>query len=356
MLFPLPTRGPAKPDPKDIRGSGLDIHIRMSLGFALGGLAELNTRWHVVLGGGPLGLAVVRRLVDQGRPVRLATRSTRPSVHGVETVNLDASDAGKLQKVCRDASVLYFCASPPYGSPELLVPLVQGVTQGVARSGCRLVYADNLYAYGRVSGSVREGLPHRPNGPKSRARAAAVDHVLEAHRLERIGADVVCGSDFYGPGVTFALLGERVLGPAIEGGTINLLGDVDVLHSYTYIEDFARAIVVVAGEAGSFGQIWHVPEAETLTTRGMVERIITATGGRGSCRITPKWLEAVMGVFSRPIRELRETAYQRNSPWIVGADRLRKRFGFEPTPLDDAIAATIAWYRARASGPVGRRE
>jgi nucleoside-diphosphate-sugar epimerase len=266
----------------------------------------------------------------------------------VETVNLDASDAGKLQKACRDASVLYFCASPPYGSPELLVPLVQGVTQGVARAGCRLVYADNLYAYGRASGPVREGLPHRPLGPKGRARAAAVDHVLEAHRLERIGADVVCASDFYGPGVTCSLLGDRVFRPAIDGGTINLLGDADAPHSYTYIEDFARALVVIAGEAGSFGLIWHVPEAETLTTRDLTERIITAAGGKASCRITPKWLETVMGVFYRPIRELRETAFQRNEPWVVEAKRLQERFGFQPTPIEEAVAATVDWYRLRS--------
>jgi len=98
-------------------GSGLDKVALLRLGSAPGGLAELNSRWHVVLGGGPLGLAVVRRLIDQGRPVRLATQTTRPTIPGVETVNLDASDAGKLQKVCRDASILYFCASPPYGSP-----------------------------------------------------------------------------------------------------------------------------------------------------------------------------------------------------------------------------------------------
>lgn len=330
-------------------GSGLDKQILLRLGSVTGGLINLNSRWHVVLGGGPLGLAVVRRLIDQGRPVRLATRSTRSTIPGVETVNLDASDAGKLQKVCRDASVLYFCASPPYGSPELLVPLVQGVTQGVARAGCRLVYADNLYAYGQVVGPVSEGLPHQPVGPKGRARAAAVDHVLEAHRLERIGADVVSASDFYGPGVTFALLGDRVFRPAIDGGTINLLGNADAPHSYTYIEDFARAIVVIAGEAGSFGQIWHVPEAETLTTRNMVERIISEAGGEASYRVAPKWLEAVLGVFSKPVRELRETAYQRDGPWVVQANRLRERFGFQPTSIVEAIAATVRWYRQRFS-------
>jgi len=309
----------------------------------------LNNRWHVVLGGGPLGLAVVRRLIDQGRPVRLVTRVSRPSISGVETVNLDASDAGKLHKVCRDASVLYFCASPHHSSIELHVPLVQGVTQGVARAGCRLVYADNLYAYGPVDGPVHEGLPHRPVGAMGRARAAAVNHVMEANRLERIGADVICASDFYGPGVTFALLGDRVFGPAIDGGTVNLLGDPDVPHSYTYIEDFARAMVVIAGEAGSFGQIWHVPEARTLTTRAMLEQILEAAGGSASLRVIPRWLEWSLGVFSRPVRELRETAFQRNQPWVVGANHLRERFGFQPTPIEEAVAATVDWYRLRSS-------
>jgi nucleoside-diphosphate-sugar epimerase len=176
-----------------------------------------------------------------------------------------------------------------------------------------------------------------------------VDHVLEAHRLGRIGADVVSASDFYGPGVTFALLGDRVFRPAIDGATINLLGNVDAPHSYTYVEDFSRALVVIAGEAGSFGQIWHVPEAETLTTRSMVERIISEAGGGASYRVAPKWWEAVLGLFSKPVRELRETAYQRDGPWVVQADRLRERFGFQPTSIVEAIAATVRWYRLRFS-------
>ena len=208
------------------------------------------------------------------------------------------------------------------------MPLVQGVTLGVARAGCRLVYADNLFAYGRVEGPVREGLPHRPVGPKGRSRAAAVDHVLEAHRLERIGADVVCASDFYGPGVTFALLGDRVFRPAIDGGTISLLGNVDLPHSYTYIEDFARALVVIAGEAGSFGQIWHVPEAETLTTRGNGRTDHFGRGHRGVL------LDRSLGGWKRysacsasPFGSFGKRPTSGTGPWVIRANRLKERVG-----------------------------
>jgi len=310
-------------------------------------MAGLNHDWHVVLGAGPLGLNIVGRLTRQGRQVRLVTRSSRQIVSGVETVCVDASDAKRVHRVCQDAMVLYFCACPAPGMHEALVPLVQGVTEGVARAGCRLVYADNMGAYGSVAGPVHEGLPHQPVGGIGRVRAAAADHIIEAHRTGRIAADVIRSSDLFGPGVTDSLLGERVFEPTVRGGSIHFPGGADVLHSYTYVDDFGRAMVAVAGEAGSFGQTWHVPSARTLTNRATIEAILEAGGHQASCQFMPGWLKALSDFFNRANRDLRESAHLLEQPWVVQAERLADRFGFLPTPLEEAIRATVEWYRLR---------
>ncbi len=67
------------------------------------------------------------------------------------------------------ASVVYHAASAPYHRwPELLPPLMRGVLAGAAATGARIVYADNLYSYGPVDGTLTEGLPSRAMGPISR--------------------------------------------------------------------------------------------------------------------------------------------------------------------------------------------
>ena len=306
--------------------------------------------WHVVLGAGPLGLAVAGWLTRQGRLVRLACRSGPAGLPGVECVKMDASDADGVRRLCEAAEVLYFCARPPAGSPETLVLMVQGLVAGLSRAGCRLVYADTFLAYGPVEGPYAEGMPHRPIGPEGRARAAAAAHVLETHRLERLGVDVVRAADFFGPGVTGGWLGERVFVPAMRGGSIYLPAAPEARHGFAYVNDFARTMVGIGGEAGSFGQVWHVPPLMPLSNRELMGKIVELAGTEASCHFIPGWLEALYCVLSKSGRSGRESAFLRDRPVVVESVRLTDRFGFEATPIDEAIERTLDWYRARMKG------
>ncbi|MEZ5275692.1 MAG: NAD-dependent epimerase/dehydratase family protein [Opitutaceae bacterium] len=305
----------------------------------------MNNPWHVVLGGGPLGMGVADRLIRQGRPVRVATLSSDPDLPGAECVHLDASDADRVHRICADAAVLYFCASPPGDAPDELVLMVQGVTAGLARAGCRLVYAESLLACGPCDPHFQETGRHHPVGPEGRARAAAVAHIMESHRMGRLGVDVVRSSDFFGPKVTRGYLGERVFGPAIRGGSILLRGDPEARHDFSYVDDFARAMVGIGGEAGAFGRIWHTPPVvPSRTNREMIDRIIELAGSGATRHFLPEWLASLEAGLSRQARRHQESAFLRNQPVVVQATRLKMRFGFTATPTDEAIGATIEWY------------
>ena len=61
--------------------------------------------------------------------------------------------------------MVYQCAAPRYSQwPHLMPALMRGVTDGASAAGARLVYGDNLYAYGRVAGPVTEDLPYNLSG------------------------------------------------------------------------------------------------------------------------------------------------------------------------------------------------
>ena len=49
------------------------------------------------------------------------------------------------------------------------------------------------------------------------------------------------------------------------------------------------------------------------------------------------------------MREYLHTLYQFTDRWVVDDSRYRTAFGEPATPLDDALAATLTWYRDAAA-------
>ncbi|MGH9248268.1 MAG: NAD-dependent epimerase/dehydratase family protein [Acidimicrobiales bacterium] len=202
-------------------------------------------RLHVVLGTGPLGLAVARHLAARGDRVRVANRGGRADLpEGVEVVAANVAEAGGARRACDGAAVIYHCANPPYARwPELHPPLMRAIIEGSSSAGATLVFGDNLYAYGPVDGPLTEDLPYRAQGPNGRTRARIADDLMAAHEDGRVRASIGRGSDFFGPHAHQSTAGDRVFARAVAGKPAQVLGDPDAAHTVTYLEDFARALV-----------------------------------------------------------------------------------------------------------------
>jgi hypothetical protein len=54
-----------------------------------------------------------------------------------------------------------------------------------------------------------------------------------------------------------------------------------------------------------------------------------------------------LGLFVTLMRELQETRYQFDHPWIADSTLTEETFGLRATPLAEQAAATVAWYRDR---------
>jgi nucleoside-diphosphate-sugar epimerase len=305
---------------------------------------------HVVLGAGPLGLAVVRALREREGRVRVVNRGSPVAVAGdVEHATGDLADPEQAVELCAGASVVHFCAQPPYTDwPAAFPPLLDGAIAGAEAADAVLVAAENCYAYGPVDGPLTEDLPADPAGPKGETRARMTETLFDAHEAGRVRATAGRASDFYGPGVTESVVGERVFEPALEGRPVYLLGDPDAPHTYTYIDDFARALVTLGGDERALGEVWHVPSAETPTTREFVELVCAVAGTRARVRTVPSWLFRVVAQLSPMLRELRETSYQFEAPFVVDHSKFATTFGADPTPHEEAVRATLDWYRERA--------
>ena len=302
---------------------------------------------HVIFGaGGPLADAVAQTvLARHGRVRTVSRRGTANLSSGVEVVRGDATDPARTRELCRGASVVYHCAGAPLAEwPATLPRLMAGIIEGASDAGAKLVYADNLYGYGPVNGPLFESLPDRPAGPKGAVRARVARQLLDAHREGRVRAVIGRASDFYGPGVRLSALGERVFAAALANRSASVLGDVDAAHSFSYIGDFAASLVTLGEHDEALGQVWHVPHDVPLTMREMLVFVYAEAGATLRFRAASRLMLNLAALVNPMARELKETFYQFERPFVVDHAKFARAFGASPTRHREAIRATLDWW------------
>ena len=306
-----------------------------------------ENNYHVIFGTGPLGMAVMDELVKAGKSVRMVNRSGKADVPaGVEVLAADASKPTEAAAASHGAAVVYHCANVPYEKwTTLFPPLTRGIMAGAKSVGALLVFGDNLYAYGPGAETMHEDTPRKPSGGKPAMRAEVERELLDAHRNGEIKVSIAKGSDFYGPRVLQSHMGDRVFPNLLNGKAASVIGDPDQPHSFTYIRDFARVMVLLGEREDAAGQVWHVPSAESLTTRQFIQLAAAVAGTQVKVSAMPGWMMNILALFVPILRELKETLYQFTQPFIVDGSKVVKTYGFTPTPLYEAIGETVGWYK-----------
>ena len=304
-----------------------------------------NQDLHLIVGTGPLGIALMEELTKRNKRIRMVNRSGQADVP-VEVVKGDATSFESMLEACKGASVIYHCAKPPYSQwPEKFPSLTRGLIEAASALDAKFVYADNLYMYGPTDKMMTENMSYKATDVKGRTRADMAEFIMDAHHEGKIRATIGRASDFYGPNVLESLLGIQVMKPAIEGKAAYLLGNIDLPHTFMYIHDFAKGLVMLGEREEALGEVWHIPSAPTLTVRQMITMIFKEVNNIPKHRIASRGLVSFMGLFSKSMKELKDTFYQNEQPFVVDHSKYEKAFGSNITPHEIAIKETIEWYK-----------
>jgi len=306
----------------------------------------MNNPLHVVFGTGQIGTRIAKQIIARGDRVRVVSRSGA-AITGAESVIGDARDLGFAAQAARGADVVYDTTNPLYQHWKRdLLALGRGPLHAATTAGAKLVALDCLYMYGAPDGPMTEDAPVRPNSRKGALRAELAELRLSALRRGDTRVAIARACDFFGPGLPASWFSERFFTRVLAGKPGECLGDPDMPHSYTYADDVARALVTLADASDANG-VWHVPTVAAETTRQLAARIGAALGTSVAVtRMSPLLLRA-LGLVLPFMRELPEMAYQWETPFVIDDRKFRTRFGLAPTPIDDQVAATVAWARER---------
>jgi len=302
---------------------------------------------HVILGTGPLGRSVMKELRIRKEPFRVINSSGRqPWSEHVPVEKADLMDTQQAIAAIAGASVVYQCAQPPYHRWETMFERLQENVIAAARAtNARLVAAENMYMYGDVGVERDEELPYAAKTKKGRIRARLAERLLNLHRRGELQVVIGRGADFFGPNVLLSSAGVRLFQPLVKGKPASILGNPDVKHTYTFIEDFGKALVTLGQTEDAYGEAWHVPNAETITAREFVALAARLAGVEARIKPMGRGMLRIGGLFIPEARESIEMFYQVEKDFVVSSRKYTDRFGQSATPLEVALAATVDWYR-----------
>jgi nucleoside-diphosphate-sugar epimerase len=298
---------------------------------------------HVVVGGtGAIGGAVVEELVLRGHAVRSIGRREGAMPAGVEQRIADVMDPRQAIDLIAGASVVYQCAAPEYTRWVQEFPTLQAnVAEAAERANARLVVIENLYMYGPSQGPMLETTPMAATGKKGSLRASLSRDLMERHAAGRLRVAIGRASDYYGPSAVNSAVGEQFFAAVARGKRPRWMGRLDQPHALSFLPDIAAGLVTLGEHPEADGEVWHLPVTAALTGNEWSERTAAVAGREVKPSTVTRPMLVALGIFMPLLRELRETLYQWERPWLVDDSKFRGAFGVEATDSDEAIRRTL---------------
>lgn len=310
----------------------------------------MEKQLHTVLGGhGAIGRGVISELAYRRIPFRAVER--KKDVPGVKTVKADLLDLEQSIQAVKDSTHVYLCVGVPYNAKiwEVQWPLImKNVITACEKANARLVFLDNIYMYGPTPLSVPfdENHSQNPQAKKGKTRKLITDMVLDAHQSQRIKAVIGRASDFFGPNATNSMFYSIILQRMMKNKPPQWLGKANVKHTYSYTGDVARALVALALDEKTYGQVWHTPVGKPVSIEEIIAIMNRELNTNFKVSIMPEFMFAILSIFIPILGEVKEMLYQFNEEYIMSDKKFKNHFPeFKSTNFEDGIHEMIESFK-----------
>ena len=193
--------------------------------------------------------------------------------------------------------------------------------------------------YGDLHGTddlFTEQTPYAPSSPYSASKASS-DHLVRAWG-RTFGLPVVLTncSNNYGPYHFPEKLIPLMILNALEGKPLPVYGDGQQIRDWLYVEDHARALILVA-QQGVLGQTYNIGGHNEKTNLEVVHRICDLLDERVAPLPDGKSRrELITFVQDRPGHDVR---------YAIDAGKIQRELGWTPAEtFETGLARTVDWY------------
>lgn len=320
-------------------------------------------------GAGFIGSAVVRHLISEstyrvinvdaltyaGNLATVSEVSDNERYH-FEHVNIcDAQEVRRLFQEYRPGAVIHLAAESHVdrsidGPAEFIQTNIVGTytlleesrrflseIDEADRSRFRFHHVSTDEVFGSLgeTGAFTESSPYQPNSPYSASKASS-DHLVRAWS-ETFGLPTLISncSNNYGPYQFPEKLIPVVISKAIGNSPIPVYGAGENIRDWLYVEDHARALVLIA-TTGETGRTYNVGGNSEKTNLEVVRSICQILD-----RVRPRsdgksYSEQITFVEDRPGHDFR---------YAIDASRIQSELGWTPREtFESGMEKTIEWY------------
>jgi nucleoside-diphosphate-sugar epimerase len=297
--------------------------------------------WRVTLAVRPGGAAAV----PGGAAAVPGGAAAVPGGHA--TVEVDATDADALARAATGQELIVNALNPPYDRWASEVPRLTAAVLRTARtSGATVLLPGNVYNFGPEMPRLLDEHTPRFGVGKGRLRV----ELEQAYRDAGVPTIVLRAGDFIERERTGNWFDTHVA-HELDKGRVTYPGPLEVVHSWAYLPDLARAAVGLAARRAELPSFADVPfPGYALTGRELASALERVVGRPLQVRAFPWWMLGLLAPFKPLLREVVEMRYLWQVPHALSGDALARWLpGFEATPLEVALAEATG----RASAPVG---
>lgn len=277
--------------------------------------------------------------------IRQVSRHPMPVNPTDETVAADLLDADATARAVAGSETVYLVAGLKYDTAvwrEQWPRVMRNTIDACKRHDARLVFFDNVYAYGLVEGVMTEQTPFNPISRKGEVRAQIATLLLDEVRSGNIKAMIVRAADFYGPGAVQSFPHVTVFERIKAGKVPQWIGDPHNVHTFTFTPDAGHAVAVLGNSLAAYGQTWHLPTTkEPYTGAAFVRMACQLAGQPYRMRVAPRWMLKLMGLFMPVLRENEEMMYQFDYDYRFDSSKIESVFGLKATPYRAGIGRTL---------------
>jgi nucleoside-diphosphate-sugar epimerase len=302
---------------------------------------------HTILGAnGVIAQELSFALASASQLIRQVSRNPRQVNPTDETLSADLLDGEATANAVSGSEVVYLVAGLTYSAnvwQEQWPRVMRNVIDACKRHGSRLVFLDNVYAYGRVEGLMTEDTPFNPTSKKGEVRARIATMLLDEMHRGNLRAMLVRSADFYGPRAVNSFPHAVVFTRLRTGKAPQWIGNPNAIHTFTFTPDAGRAMAVLGCSEEGYGQTWHLPTTkEPFSGADFVRLACDLAGQAYKLSVAPRWMVKIMGIFMPILRENEEMMYQLDFDYRFDSSKIESAFGLKASSYREGIRESLS--------------
>lgn len=283
------------------------------------------------------------------KDIRLVARNPRAVNPTDSLFTADLTNEKQTFDAIKGSEVAYLTVGIQYSAKawqEQWPKIMKNVIGACVAHGTRLVFFDNVYAYGRVDGVMTESTPYSPCSKKGEVRLGVISMMMDEVQKGNLKALIARAPDFYGPDTPLSFVSAMVFQNFAKGKKAQWMGDVNKKHSFIFTPDAGKATAMLGNTESAFNQVWHLPtDPNTLTGREFIELSAKAFGAKPDYMVLKRWMVQMAGLFNPIVKESVEMLYQNEVDYVFDSSKFTKAFGFEPISYHEGITETVNFYK-----------